>query len=58
MINTITSLYEMMVKNKENFSHEEGLYSCVKIYAENYGYENDGNTYHSEWKGFHDSIMV
>lgn len=53
-------LFEQLVKSKaseyqadktdEYFKENEGIRFCVKIDADNLGFENDGNTYHKEWK--------
>ena len=44
------SLYEQFVLRNDNFENDEGIHFCLKIDAENYGYEKDGNTYHEEWR--------
>lgn len=49
----ILSIFESYVDNwgRKNsaFKDNEGAYFVVKIDAENYGYEKDGNTYHKNW---------
>ena len=51
MINVVNGLYERIVKYNESFSRNEGICFCIKVDAECYGYEKDGNTHHEEWEG-------
>ena len=50
---TILSIFESYVDNwgrkNSSFKNDEGAYFVIKIGAENYGYEKDGNTYHKNW---------
>ena len=61
MISIMNQLFEQIVKNRRSeydteeniimpFKENEGIHFCVKVDADNFGYEKDGNTYHPEWK--------
>lgn len=62
IIHTMNSLFEVLVQSQNywdksekvsvhTFSGNEGIYFNVMVSSEFSGYEEDGITYHSEWRG-------